>query len=561
MTIREGVVPWPAEVAAEYVAEGYWRGRPLGSWMWEWADRYDARIALVDGDLRLTYRELAERMDALAERLIERGLRGGDSLVVQLPNSAEFVAATLACLRIGVAPVMALLPHRERELTHLARLAQAAAIAVPDAWRGFDHRALAGEVAAASPSVREVLVLGDDVRTGHLGLRALCAPAPGDAENRRRELDRAAPDSRDVAVFLLSGGTTGLPKLIARTHDDYEYNARGSAEVCGFGPETVYLAVLPAGHNFTLACPGILGTLLAGGRVVMQPTPNAEASLATVARERVTVTAVVPAVAQAWLDTAAAYPDRYDLSDLRLLQVGGARLAPELARRVRPVLGATLQQVFGMAEGLVNYTRLDDPEEVVAETQGRPMSGGDEIRIVDTSGQPVAPGEMGELETRGPYTPRGYFRAPEHNARAFTPDGWYRCGDVVRRHPSGNLVVEGRSKDIINRGGEKISAEEVENLVYGLPAVARCAAVAMPDPGLGERVCACVVLRPGHTLRLEEVERAFREGGVAKFKTPERLEVLDELPLTNVGKIDKNALREYVAVRLGVRDEPAGADA
>ncbi|MCW2584454.1 MAG: (2,3-dihydroxybenzoyl)adenylate synthase, partial [Klenkia sp.] len=222
----------------------------------------------------------------------------------------------------------------------------------------------------------------------------------------------------------------------------------------------------------------------------------------------------------------------------------------EVARTVRPLLGATLQQVFGMAEGLLSYTRLDDPEDVLCTTQGRPMSEGDEVRVVDELDHDVPDGTPGVLLTRGPYTPRGYYRAAEQNARAFTADGWYRSGDVVRRRPDGNLVVEGRDKDMINRGGEKISAEEVENLVYLLPQVAQVAAVAMPDPDLGERVCVYAVLRPGTTLTLEQVREAMSGAGVATYKWPERLEVVDELHTTTVGKIDKKALRADVAERL-----------
>ena len=220
---------------------------------------------------------------------------------------------------------------------------------------------------------------------------------------------------------------------------------------------------LPASHNFPLACPGILGTLLAGGRVVMLPSPEPERAFAAIAAERVSVTAAVPAVAQRWIRHAREH-GAAQLHTLTLLQVGGARLADEIARQVRPVLGCTLQQVFGMAEGLLNYTRLDDPEDVICTTQGQPLSEGDEVRIVDTRDRGVPDGEPGSLLTRGPYTPRGYYRAAEQNARAFTAGGWYRSGDIVRRRPDGNLVVEGRDKDMINRGGEKISAEEVENL-------------------------------------------------------------------------------------------------
>jgi 2,3-dihydroxybenzoate-AMP ligase len=393
-----------------------------------------------------------------------------------------------------------------------------------------------------------VLVVADDVRSDAVDLTGLCA-APEDPARHRARWDAEQPGSREVAVFLLSGGTTGLPKLIARTHDDYAYNARASAELCGLGKDTVYLTALPASHNFPLACPGILGTLLAGGRVVLLASPEPEGAFAVIAAEGVTVTAAVPAVAQRWL----AYADERGaepLSSLRLLQVGGARLADEVARRVRPVLGATLQQVFGMAEGLLNYTRLDDPDDVVCTTQGRPLSPGDEVRVVDESDRDLPDGEPGALLTRGPYTPRGYYRAAEQNARAFTADGWYRSGDVVRRRPDGNLVVEGRDKDMINRGGEKISAEEVENLVYRLPAVAQAAAVAMPDAELGERVALYVVLRPGATLTLDDVRTAMAEAEVARFKWPERLEIVAELRTTKVGKIDKKALREDLVARL-----------
>jgi salicylate---CoA ligase len=350
-------------------------------------------------------------------------------------------------------------------------------------------------------------------------------------------------------VFLLSGGTTGLPKLIARTHDDYTYNAKRSGEVSGFDEHTVYLVALPAGHNFPLACPGLLGALLVGGTVVMLDSPEPTKAFRTIAAEGVTHTAAVPAVAQRWIDHRAEHPSD-DLATLRVLQVGGSRLAEEVGRRVRPVLGCTLQQVFGMAEGLLNYTRLDDPEDVIVATQGRPISPADEVLLIDALDQPVPMGEPGSLLTRGPYTPRGYYRAAEHNARAFTADGWYRSGDICRWHPSGNLVVEGRDKDMINRGGEKISAEEIENLVYLLPQVEQVAAVAMPDPTLGERVCIYVVPRRGAGLDLDTVRSALRERGVAAYKLPERLEVLEALPQTKVGKIDKKALRTDVADRI-----------
>jgi len=555
--ISDHTVPWPDAAAADYVAKGYWAGVPLDALLRDVADRRSDSPALVDpsAGLRLTHRELVDRADAAAARLLDLGMAKGDRIVVQLGNGWEFVVLILACLRVGIVPVTALPAHRRTELAHLARHAEATAIAVPDRLRDFDHQTLAhdlaDEVREATGGSWHVLVAGDDVASASIDLRALCAPGPG--------LDRlAAPGSRDVAVFLLSGGTTGLPKLIARTHDDYAYNARRSAAMAGIDADTVYLVSLPAGHNFPLACPGILGTLLAGGMVVMLASPEPARAFATIAAERVTHTAVVPAIAGRWLDHAAEH-GADDLASLRVLQVGGARLADELARKVRPVLGCTLQQVFGMAEGLLNYTRLDDPDDVVCTTQGRPMCPDDEVRLVDELDQDVPDGEPGSLLTRGPYTPRGYYKAADQNARAFTDDGWYRSGDICRRTPAGNLIVEGRDKDMINRGGEKISAEEVENLVYQLPAVAQVAAVAMPDPQLGERVCVYVVPRPAATLTLEEIRSFMDASGVARFKLPEHLVLVEELASTKVGKIDKKALRADIADRLAA--ERAGAPA
>ena len=549
--VAEGTVPWPQEAVREYVARGWWQGQALGSELWSVAHTRPDAIAVIDGGVRLTYGSVIARADALATRLAdELGLRRGDRIVVQLPNCWQFVVLLLGCLRAGVIPVMTLPAHRRHELRYLADHSEAVAIAVPGLVRDFDHQRMAEELLGDCPALRVVLTTADGARPGSIDLTTLCGePAEPDAEAAQRQWDADPPASRDVALFLLSGGTTGLPKLIARTHDDYAYNARASAGLCGLGPGTVYLVSLPASHNFPLACPGILGTLLTGGRVVMLPSPDSELAFATIAAEHVSITAVVPAVAQRWIRHALEH-GRDQLRTLTVLQVGGARLADEIARQVRPVLGATLQQVFGMAEGLLNYTRLDDPEDVTCMTQGRPLSAGDEIRLVDELDQDVLAGEPGSLITRGPYTPRGYYRAQEQNARAFTPDGWYRSGDIVRRRPDGNLVVEGRDKDMINRGGENVSAEEVENLVYRLPQVAQAAAVAMPDPELGERVCLYAVLVPGAALTLGDLRAAMTQAGAARFKWPERLVVVPELPVTKVGKIDKKALRADIAARL-----------
>ncbi|WP_327426492.1 (2,3-dihydroxybenzoyl)adenylate synthase [Streptomyces sp. NBC_01236] len=540
---REGFVPWPADMARRYTEADCWRGRPLGSLMWDWADAWADRTAVVDGDHRLGYAELAASADALAERLAGQGLAGGDTVLVQLPNCWEFVVVTLACFRLGVAPVMMLPPHREYELASIGAHVDAKALIVPDDWRGYDHQDLARRVADKLPGTPLVLVVGDDVRPGNVDVRALLMP-DADTAARRGRLDDAAPDATDVALFLLSGGTTGLPKVISRTHNDYEYNIRRSAAACGLTAETVYLTVLPAGHNYPLASPGILGTLSVGGRVVLLPSPRPEAVFEAIERDGVTTTSAVPAVALKWTEAAAACGR--DLSSLRHVHIGGSVLSPELAARIGPALGCRIQQVYGMAEGLICYTDPDAPDEVAHGTQGAPVSPYDELLVVDADGTPVRPGAIGELLTRGPYTPRGYYGVPDQNVLSFTPDGWYRTGDQVRITPQGHVVVCGRVKDLINRGGEKIAAGEIETLVQEMPQVAEVAAVPAPDPEVGERVCLFVRLHEGRTLALEDVAAALTARGLAAFKIPERLEVLPDLPHTPVGKPDKKVLRDLL---------------
>ncbi|MGW9111705.1 (2,3-dihydroxybenzoyl)adenylate synthase [Microbacterium sp. NPDC055683] len=543
----DGVVPWPADAARRYREAGFWEDRALCSYVREAAARGPERIAVVSGDVRISYAELIDRTDAAAARLLAVGLRPSERVVVQLPNDWQFVVFTLACFRTGIIPVMALPAHRRHELTHLAELSGAVAVVVASSFRSFDHEALAWEVADKVESVRTVLATGD-VGPRSIALDPLLEPA-GHSEPAA-DLDAIAPSPDAPACFLLSGGTTGLPKLIVRTHNDYAYNIRATSAVVGLTGDDVFLGTLPASHNFPLACPGVLGALFQGGKAVMLPSPEPVKAFAAIEREGVSVAAAVPAVAQRWMEHARV-AGIAELASLRVLQVGGSRMPDELAARVAPELGTTLQQVFGMAEGLINMTRIDDPEEAIVSTQGRPVSEGDEIRVVDSEGVDVADGVPGLILTRGPYTPCGYFRAPEHNARAFT-EGWYGSGDVVVRRPDGNLVVHGREKDLINRGGEKISAEEVESIVYGIEHVDLVAAVSMPDPVLGERLCLYVTIEGSGDLTLEDVRAHMEDHGVAAFKLPDRLVLVPEMPLTKVGKIDKRALREDVAARLAM---------
>ncbi|MEV8533628.1 AMP-binding protein [Streptomyces sp. NPDC051211] len=554
------MVRWPEAAVERYRKAGWWQGRPLGDFLAEHARTIGTATALVAAGEQLSYAELDRRAGHVAAGLAGLGIAPGDRIVVQLPNTPDFFVLFFAALRAGAIPVLGLPAYRRSEAVHLCRHSGAVAYVVPDAdpdpSSGFDHRRLAEEVREQVPGLRHVLVSG--------------APGPhtalGEVERAGREAAGrpafAEPDPQGPAVLLVSGGTTGLPKLIPRTHDDYAYNVRASAELCGLGPGTVYLAALPAAHNFALACPGALGTLLAGGTVVLAATPDPETVFPLIERHRVTVTAVVPPLAALWSQAAEWSPE--DLGSLALLQVGGARLAPETARRVRAALGCELQQVFGMAEGLLSMTRPGDDPERTETTQGRPLSPDDEIRVVDAEGREVAPGTVGELLTRGPYTLRGYYRAEEYNRTAFTADGFYRTGDLVRVLPGGDIVVEGRQKDLVNRGGDKVSSDELEGHLRAHPAVLDAAVVPVPDAYLGERTCAWIVLREGHTGAGGSAAAAspfgpggldafLDERGLAPYKKPDLVHLVDSLPFTAVGKLDKRLLAQRAAEAAATR--------
>lgn len=530
-----GCPAWPKEFADLYRETGCWSGETFGDMLRRQAAERPGCIAVICGERRWTYGELDSRADNLAAGLLGLGIKRADRVVVQLPNRAEFFEVIFALFRIGALPVFALPSHRSSEIAYFCEFAEASAYMIPDMHAGFDYRELAAQVRQKVPSLRHVLVAGE--------------PGAFAALHDMHAAPCSLPEvkSHDVAFLQLSGGSTGLPKLIPRTHDDYMYSLRISAEICKLDSASVYMAALPVAHNFPLSSPGALGTLYVGGKVVLAPRPSPDEAFPLIEREGVTITALVPPLAMIWMDAAAAR--RHDLSSLRVLQVGGAKFGEEAARRVRPALGCSLQQVYGMAEGLVNYTRLDDAESIVFRTQGRPMSPYDEIRVVDDEDREVGPGEVGHLLTRGPYTIRGYYKADEHNARAFTTDGFYRTGDLVKVDSAGYLIVEGRAKDQINRGGDKVAAEEVENHLLAHEAVHDVALVAMPDAYLGERTCAFIITREAQPTA-GELRAFLRQRGLADYKIPDRMEFVDSFPQTGVGKVSKKALREAIAGKL-----------
>ncbi|MGH7777153.1 MAG: AMP-binding protein, partial [Candidatus Dormibacterales bacterium] len=340
----DGVVPFPPDLAARYRERGYWEGRLLGDVFWELFRRHAARTAFTHGGGRVTFQELRERAEGFARRLVaDHGVHALDRVVVHLPNSPEFLYVYFALQRIRAIPLLALAPHRRLELEHFVRLAEARALVTTD-----------GELGAVVR--RDCPTLG-------------AAISPGELAGAAPDFSPEPVEPTDPCVLLLSGGTTGIPKLIPRTHNDYLYNSRASAAVQDIEPGSVQLAVAPLAHNMPLACPGVQGFFLAGARVALAPGHDAEQVFSTIQRERVTHVAAVPALYIRWIGDASA--KRYDLRSVRLLQSGGQRLQPEVRRRMAEVFpNAFVQENFGMSEGLLTFVRRDDPPEVRMETVG-----------------------------------------------------------------------------------------------------------------------------------------------------------------------------------------------
>lgn len=543
---EDGRVPYDEPSRQRYRAAGWWSGTALPAALSAAAHEHADRRALVTPEVTWTFSELQEQAESVARGLISIGIRPGDAAMFQMGNVAETVTAYLGCLLAGVRPVCTLPHHGSREIGLLAEHTGARVLLVQEDFGSGRLRQQAIDLHAQGRFDVVVTARGPGFPGAHRYVDVLEAGAAATAA-------LPSPDPDSIAVFQLSGGTTGLPKVAPRLHEEYLYNSRAWADAMHYGPDSTLLYPLPVMHNAGISL-ALQPALLAGACLVLAPTADVDGLIDLIETHRPDVLPLVPpALAIRLLDAPAA--PTADLSSIRDFVVGGQKLPVEVAERLRDELGIAVRQMFGMAEGMFLLTPASASEDVRHHTVGTPISSGDEIRILFPGTEDEVPdGEIGELATRGPYTIRGYYRADAHNASAFTGDGFYRTGDLARRHvlAEGTFYsIEGRIKDVINRGVEKIHAEEVEELVVQHPSVRTAALVAMPDPVLGERACAYLVLDDGASpLTVASLGAHLLGLGLAKYKLPERIEIVDALPLTNVGKVSKRRLREDIERKL-----------
>jgi 2,3-dihydroxybenzoate-AMP ligase len=553
MKSRPGVVAYRPELARRYRELGYWGNETIPTALGRVARDNAERVALVTPERRVTYAELDATTDRLATGLLDLGLEPGHAVTLQLGNTAETVEAWYALLKAGLIPVCTLTRHRHHEIDEIARITGARAHILQGDLDGFDAATFAGELAARVATVEHLLSTRLPV-AGIVPLDSLGTTI--DAEHARRRVAevQADTDPDDTAVFQLSGGTTARPKVIPRLHAEYLYNVRARIERWQLNADDTLGYVLPLVHNAGVQTSLHVAHLLGARLILSEPTPDV--FLPLFAREGVTRTLLPSGVAASLVD----HPSFDEMvAGLDCLALTLGKVPPTVFDRVT-ALGTTVIQEFGMGEGMIMTHAPDDPEAARRVTVGFPISPADEVRLLDPDGNEVPFGEPGELNVRGPYTICGYLDEPERNAEVFSNDLFYATGDVMVAEIIDGRVfyrLEDRTKDLINRGGEKINTAEIEMLLVEHPSIAEAAVVAMPDERLGERACAFITT-VGDAPTLVEIREHLDALEVAKYKWPERLEIVDELPRTAVGKVAKNVLRETARGLIERETTPTG---
>ncbi len=490
---------------------------------------YENKIAIKDQQGCATYAELDKDSNRVRQKLVKLGIHSGDIVILQCKNTIYFIKILFALFKLGAVPVLVLPAYREQEILKIVEKTKATAYIAPNEYLGFQYINI---VNALKRSVKDIFCL-------------LINDTFVDCEKEESiSIDLRNPvEYDDVAVLLMSGGTTGEPKLIPRTHADYIYNAKMAAKRSRLNQDSVYLAALPIAHNMPLACPGILGTLCAGGTVILSYYSSPDEIMDLIEQERVTITGLVPTLAQLCLELLQI--DSFDVSSLEVIISGGARLDTKLAEDIINNFHCVLQNQFGTAEGLILSTALDDPVEWTMRYQGKPISEADKVRIINEMGNDVSDGEDGELIVMGPYTIEGYYNE-QKNREKFTENGFYRTGDRARFEEGGNIRILGRMVEQINRAGEKIQPSEIEEALIGISGIQSVIVVAIEDSLLGQRSCAFIQLISGYHLDEKKIYSEIQKKGIVRYKIPDQIEFVDEWPVTKMGKIDINKLKKKV---------------
>jgi 2,3-dihydroxybenzoate-AMP ligase/mycobactin salicyl-AMP ligase len=539
----EGFIPYDPEFAERYEEKRWWLGITLGDMLDKAADLYPRKEALIGSGRRYTFTELRRQADTMAYRLLQAGFKTGDRVLLQLPNWPEFVISYFALQKAGLIMVLLTVNHTAREIEHLVDLTLPKGWILPDRYRQTEFLPLIKQIQKKNPGLDKIVLAGQKIPDGYLRMDDLIQPDLMD-QDVQAVLRESRPNPRDVCQILPSGGTTGLPKGAPRTHNDYICNVEYKSRAWRINVTDTCLVATTVGHNLALlVC--ITGPLFHGATTVMLDSNYPQDFCQIVQDEQITCAGMVPTLISRIVNFE--HLEDYDLSSLHKIYVGAANSPPDLVQNVEDKIGARYINAFGMVEGPCSQTRPDDLIEIRTQTIGWPVCPYDDIKTVDFEGKPTLPSQEGELVAKGPGIFTGYFKNPQANQSVFTSDGYFRTGDLAVIDENGTIRITGRVKDIIIRGGENIGAQEVEELISSHPSVEYVAVVGMPDPDLGEQVCAYIKMVEGTAVSHDDIIHHMKQIGASKKFTPARIEFVEEIPLTAAGKADKKILKKDIA--------------
>ena len=546
----DGFTPYVDPDVEKYNRMSWWPGLTFGDLLDRAADMFPDKLAYVDAVGRLTYSQTRDRADRLAVSLIGLGIQPTDRVLVQLPNWKEFAIAFFALQKIGAIDVLLIDRYRPYEIKHMAELSEATTWILPEKYKKTDYLPIVEEVQKDCPGLKNIIFVRGAGQSNHLKLDKLIDDADLSGA-RLSELKNRRPDPMQVAHMGPTGGTTGLPKLVPRTHNDLICASDFCARAWEMDLQDVCLLAGPIGHDLTFS-KGFLGSIVTYGRCVFLDSTRHEDICETIENEKITTIVWVPTLAKRLVGFERLTD--YDLTSLKRMHCGGgASLAP-LIHDVWDKLACQFFNGYGATEGQTCITRSDDDPETVKATVGRPSCPYDSYKVVDSKGSALPPNTPGELVLKGPGVFTGYYKNPEENKKVFLPDGYFRTGDVARIDEKGYITLCGRLKEMINRGGESISATEIEKLISEHPEVVIVAVVAMPDPQMGEKACAYIQAASGADMNFENIISFLRDRGSSVLHLPERIEFIDKMPLTKTGKIDKQVLERDIRQKIAAGD-------
>ncbi len=542
-----GSVEYDIQDSKKYNDLRWWLGLTWGDVLDKATDLYPRKTAVVDDAGQLSYRELRRQVDRLAVGLANLGIEERDRVLIQVPNWKEYVVAFFALQKIGAIPVLLLPRHTELEIDHFTKLTEPTAWILPLQYRRMDYRPIISTILRANPCLKHVITVRTDEDSPYPGMEDLIEqvnPTPADLGL----LAARRPDPMEVAQIMPTGGTTGLPKAAPRTHNSFLCNVEYHSRAWEITSEDTILTIAPVSHGQGMLC-GMGGAIFNFATFVLIDSTDPKDILRVVETEKVTAIPTVPALINRLV-----HFDRledYDTRSLRKIYAGGAPSTPELIRSVSEKMGCRFVSAFGSVEGTNAMTRLDDDVELLYTSVGRACCPYDTCKIIDRDENELPPLSEGELVSKGPGVFTGYFKSADEQGRMFTRDGFLKTGDLASIDEEGNIRITGRIKDIILRGGENISAREIENLISFHPDVQDVAVIGMPDQEMGERICAYIQkTRNDVEMTLEGLVAFLKEKGASVLNFPERVEFIETMPLTKVGKADKRYLREDIRRRL-----------